>query len=200
MLPNADRAGTYTKDASRSAAGTYTAHTPSVASGASQPAAHHRHHNNGIDSHQPQHQRYQQQHPQQHQHQRQHSQHPPADRPGGGIDLEKEVAVLRDEVNRLKQQDQQSREVITQREEGYVKKINELEYKEKQRQTHVTTCMTTIHCLVSELQEIFKLQKVVAANEARQGGSSAAGVVHQLFTGEAFQPKPRVSTPKAPHV
>ena len=90
-------------------------------------------------------------------------------------------------MNRLKQQDQaqdgQAREVITQREEGYVQKINELEYKEKQRQTHVTTCMTTIHCLVSELQEIFKLQNVVAADEAQQrGGGSAKGVAEQLFT------------------
>ena len=68
-------------------------------------------------------------------------------------------------------------------EEGYIKKINELEFKDKQRQTHVTTCMTTIHCLVSELQEIFNVQKIVAVNDTSvsQTQGSAEGVVYQLF-------------------
>jgi len=59
-------------------------------------------------------------------------------------------------------------------------RVTELEKQARDRSSHFTTCLASLHCLLSELHDIYRIRGVCAP--AEDSGMCGDGVVEQLFS------------------
>eukprot|EP00041_Stephanoeca_diplocostata_P038007 m.1468409 g.1468409 ORF g.1468409 m.1468409 type:complete len:659 (-) comp25139_c0_seq17:4400-6376(-) len=91
---------------------------------------------------------------------------------------------LEKQVEALRRQDAENKELMSQTKEFTTKQLKLASSQQHQRQKHIATCLTSLHCLIAELEEIFAVCGVQAPGDGANGAARAPngeGVVAQLF-------------------